>query len=88
MFHTHFSVFKTYRDTDFALRCMDILATHAQISMNWNLMLNFVKLKQRIFNWHASSYWPNIRVGDIEKYQKFNLLASAWVPKSCFDQSD
>ena len=74
MFHTrlnNFPVFRNYRDIDFAL------ATNAQISMNWNLMLNFVKLKQRIFKRHSSSYWPNTGVGDIEKFKIFNLLASA-----------
>ena len=33
-----FSAFRNYRDIDFALRCMDVLATNTQISMNWNLM--------------------------------------------------
>ena len=67
---------------------MDVLATNAQISMNGNLMLNFVKLKQRIFKRHSSSYWPIAGVGDIEKFHSFNLLASAWDPKRRFDQSD
>ena len=51
-FHTRLNnipVFRNYRDIDFALRCMDVLATNAQISMYCNLMLNFVKFKQRIF---------------------------------------
>ena len=37
MFHTrlnNFPVFRNYRDIDFALRCMDVLATNAEISMN------------------------------------------------------
>ena len=37
MFHTrldNFPVFRNYRDIDFALRCMDVLATNAQISKN------------------------------------------------------
>ena len=72
----------------FALCCMCVLASNAQISMNWNLMLNFVKLKRRISKRHSSSYWPNIGVGDIERFAIFNLLASAWDPKSRFDQSD
>ena len=29
----NFPVFRNYRDIDFALRCMDVLATNAQISM-------------------------------------------------------
>ena len=56
------------RDNDFALRCMDVRAVKAQISMNRNLMLSFVKLKHRIFQRHALSYWTNIRVGNFEKY--------------------
>ena len=66
IFHTrliNFLVFRNYRDIDFALRCM-----HAQISMNWNFMLNFVKLKQRIFKRLSSSYWPTVWVGDSEKF--------------------
>ena len=44
MFHTctrlnNFPVFRKNRDIEFALRCMDVLATNAQISMNRNLML-------------------------------------------------
>ena len=87
MFHARlniFSVFINYRDVDFALRCIDVLATNAQISMNRNLMLNCVKLKQRIFKRHASSYWPDVGVGDIEKIWIFNLLASACDPKKPF----
>ena len=37
MLHTrlnNFPVFRNYRDIDFAVRCMDVLATNAQISMN------------------------------------------------------
>ena len=52
MFHirlNNFPVFRNYRDIQFALHCMDDLATDAKISMNWNLMLNFAKVKQRIF---------------------------------------
>ena len=52
----------------------------------WNLMLNVLKLKHRIFKRHSSSYWPNVGVG--EKFKNFNLLASAWDPKSRFEQSD
>ena len=37
--------FRNYRDIDYALCCVDVLATNAQISVYWNLMLNFVKLK-------------------------------------------
>ena len=47
-----------------------------------------MKLKQRIFKRHSSSYWPNIGVGDIEKFAIFNLVASAWYAKSRFVQSD
>ena len=47
-------------------------------------MLYFVKLEQKIFKQH----WPNIGVGDIEKFWIFNLLASAWDPNSWFDRSD
>ena len=71
MFHTrlnHFLVFKHCRDVDFALRYMDVLATNAQISMNGNLMLNFMKLKPRIFKRHSTSYWPNDGVGYLEKF--------------------
>ena len=74
MFHirlNNFPVFRNYRDIVFALHCMDDLATNAKISMNWNLMLNFVKLKQRIFKRHSSFYWPNAGVGDIEKLCKY-----------------
>ena len=69
MFHTglnNFPVSKNYRDFDFALRSMDDLATKAQISVNWNLILNFVKFKQRILKRQNSSYWPYVGVGDIE----------------------
>ena len=83
-----FFVFRNYRDIDFALCCMDVLATNAQISMNWNLMLNFVNLKQRIFKRHSTSYWPNVGVGFLEKFSIFNFLASAWDSKGRFDQSD
>ena len=72
MLHTclnNFHVFRNYRDINFAMRCMDVLATNAQISMNWNLMLNFVKLKQKIFKRHSTSYWTN--VGGILKSVKF-----------------
>ena len=31
-------------------------------------LLNFVKLKQRIFKRHSTSYWPNVGVGDVEKF--------------------
>ena len=37
MFHTRlnkFPVFRNYRDIDFVLRCVNVLATNAQISMN------------------------------------------------------
>ena len=71
MFHTrlnHFPVFRNDRDIDFALHCLDVLATNAQISINGNVMLNFVKLNQRIFKRHSSTYWPNVGVGDIETF--------------------
>ena len=67
---------------------MGVLETNAQISMNCNLMLNFVNLKERIFKRYSSSYWPNIGVRDIAKFAIFNLLASGWDPKSRFDQSE
>ena len=54
-----FPVFRNYRDIDLALRFMDVLA-NAQISMNWNLLLNFAKLKQGMFKLHFSSYWSNV----------------------------
>ena len=41
--YTFITIFRKCRNIDFALRCMDILETNAQISMNWTLMLNFVK---------------------------------------------
>ena len=63
----NFPIFRNYRDIDFALRCMDVLATNAQISKNLDLMLNFMQLKQRISKRHSSSYWPNFGVGNIEK---------------------
>ena len=91
MFYTrlnNFPVFRNYRDIDFALHCMDVLATDAQITMNWNLVLNFVKIKQMNFKRRPSSYLPNVGVGDIERFYMFNLLASAWHPKRRFDQSD
>ena len=84
----NFPVFRNYRDIDFALSCMDVLVTNAQVAMNWNLMLNFVKLKQRIFKWHSTSYWPNVGVGYLEKSLIFNFLASAWDSESHFDQLD
>ena len=59
----HFPFFRNYCDIDFALRCVDVLATNAQISMNWNLMLNFV-----IFKRHSTTSWPNVRVGYIEMF--------------------
>ena len=65
----NFPVFRNYRNIDFALRCMDILATNAQISM----MLNLVKLKQRIFKRHSTSHWPNNGVGYLQKFYIFNL---------------
>ena len=71
MFQTRlnsFPVFRNYHDIDFALGCMDVLATNAQISMNWNLMLNFVNIKQSIFNRQPTSYWRNAGVEDIEKF--------------------
>ena len=70
MLHTrlNFLVSQNYRDIDFALRCMDILATNVQISMNSNLMLNFMKLKQRIFKALSTSYWPNVGVEYLEKF--------------------
>ena len=34
-------------------------------------MLIFVKLKQRIFKRHPSSYWPKVGVGDIERFKFF-----------------
>ena len=64
----NFLVLRNYRDIDFALRCIDVLAINAQISMNLNLMLNFVKLKHRIFKRHSTSYWPNVGVGFLEKF--------------------
>ena len=63
-----FPVFRNYRDIEFALR-LDVLATNAQISMNRNLKLSFVKLKQRIFKRHSTSYWPNVGVGDVENFK-------------------
>ena len=71
MFHTrlnNFPVFRNYRDIDFALRCMAVLATNIQIQMKRNLMLNFVTIKQRISKRRSSSYWPNVGEGDIEKF--------------------
>ena len=73
---------------EFSLRCMDVLATNAQISMRRNLMLNFVKLKLRIFMRHTLSYWPITGDGDIEQFQIFNLFASAWDPKSQLELSE
>ena len=52
---------------------MDVLATNARISINWNLMLNFFKLKQRIFKPHSSSCWPNVGGWG---YWKFYILTS------------
>ena len=68
MFHTRN---RNYRDIDFALccmRCMDVLEANDQISMNWNLILNFEKLKQGIFKRLFSSYWPNVGLVNIEKF--------------------
>ena len=71
MVHTslnNFPVFRNYRDIDFTWRCLDVLVTNAELSMNWNLMLNFVKLNQRIFKRHPSSYWPYVGVGDVKTF--------------------
>ena len=32
------------------------------------LSFYFVTLKQRILKRHSSSYWPNVGIGDIEKF--------------------
>ena len=75
MLHTrlnNFPAFRNYRDIDFVLRCMDVLATSAQISMNCNLILNFVALKHRIFKRHSTSYWPKVGVGYLEKLKKIS----------------
>ena len=61
-------VLRNYRDIEFTLRCMDVLASNAQISMNWNLMLNFVKSKKRIFTRHSSCDWPNTGLGETYSY--------------------
>ena len=53
--------------------------------MNWNLMLNVVKSKQRILKRNPSSYLLNVGVGEIEF---FNFLESALDPQSRFDKSD
>ena len=54
--------------------------------MNLKLILNFVKLKQRIFKQHVLSYWTNIRVGDIEKFVFLDFSASTWDHKNCFNE--
>ena len=51
--------------------------------MNWNFMLNFVKLKKRLFFMrHALSYRTNIREGNTERFDIFYPSASVWDPKS------
>ena len=57
-----------------AISILDVQTANAQISMNWNLMLNFVKLKQTIFKRHSSSYGPYVGVGDIEKF----VILTSW----------
>ena len=76
----NFPVFRNYRDIDFALRYMDVLATNAPVSMNRNLMLNFVKLKHRIFKRPSSSYWPNVEIGDTWILKSFKFSTSWQAP--------
>ena len=48
MFHTHlnnFPVFRNFRDLDFALSCIDVLATNAQISSELKFNVKFCDIK-------------------------------------------
>ena len=65
----NFPVFRNYRDIDFALRCMDVLATNAQTSVNRNLMLNFVQLKQRIFKRLSHLIGLTLRQGILKRFK-------------------
>ena len=52
MFHTrlnNFPVFRNYCDINFALRCMDALATNAQILMNLKFDVKFCETKAEDF---------------------------------------
>ena len=48
IFFTDFHVFGNLHDIDFALSCMDVLAINAQISINENSTLNFVKFNRMV----------------------------------------
>ena len=78
----NFPVFRNYRDIDFALRCMAVLATNAKIAMNRYLILNFVKLKQRLFKRHSTSYWPNVGVGYWKSFKFLTSWQAPWTPKA------
>ena len=55
--------------------------------ITWNLMLKFVKSKQRIFKWYASSHSTQIRVG-VLKDLPFWHLGKRLGPKKPFQTSD
>ena len=75
MFHTRLNNFHVFRK--FCIALYGRYGNKRSFSMNWNLMLNFLKLKQMIFKRHSSSYWPNVGVGNFEK---FKLLTSWQAP--------
>ena len=62
IFFTDFHVFGNLHDIDFASSCMDVLAINAQISINGNSTLNFVKFNRTVFKQYPSSYWPSVGV--------------------------
>ena len=70
MFHirlNNFLVFRNYRDIDFSLRSMDVLARNAEISLNWNLMVNF-EIKAEDFQVTFLMLFAYVGVGNIDKF--------------------
>ena len=63
----HIIVFRTcnYHDIDFALCCMNVLATNLNVL---KFDVKFCEIKAEDFQATSSSYWPNVGVGDIEKF--------------------
>ena len=73
---------------DFALSCMDVFATNAQISSFLTLMPNFVELNRAIFKRFLSAHWPTVGVWGETHFYVPCRLTRACDQKSIFGQSE
>ena len=61
----NFPVSRNYRNIDFALRCMDVLATNLS---ELKFDAKFCELEAEDFQATFTSYWPNVGVEYLEKF--------------------